>query len=312
MTRNQHPVAAKSWTCRLVLGTILTFTGVGVALAQPPHRDDPQPEPESPHARGEFSGRKPLRHAPRDHGGPLRLFLPRPQDHGPLGDGEEEALLEFAQQHIPRMHRHLQNARRTQQNQRFDRRFHRDIVPLLRHLKRIHDADPELGELQIRHAELRVQLLRRAPAFRRDENDSLPPRLLRDMRSRIAEMLQIEKEVIQREIRALEENPDHTINLRIDELMNTEYDPAVEPPDVRELVDGYRAAENDVARFELREKLREAVSQEVDKQKRALQRHLARLSNETEAVIDERMSRMDRPRRDGNRPLRRPGRPGRG
>lgn len=236
----------------------------------------------------------------------MALFMPRPQDRVPLRDGEAAELLDFARQHIPRMHRQIMRARRNQPAERFAHRFEKEIVPLLRHLQRVHTADPELGALQIRHAELRVKLLRRGRAMRQ-QNRELPPRLEREMRKRFAEMIEIEKQVITKQLAVLAEHESAVIDRRTDELLDKNYDPVVEPPALREAVFGYRMADDEVARIKKRAELRKRVEKEIKRHRTALQHHLKRMNDNPGRAVDERMKRL-RSGRGGPGGPRRPGR----
>ncbi len=310
---------------RFCLLTVLAATGAtllaGLAAAQenPP---GPTSRPERPggwHRHGPGSmpaGPGGPRHRPGEGFlplGPLGQHLLRltPDDRGPLKPGEEEQLLGFAREHMPRMAELFERLK--QHNPEKFRERLELMAPRLRHLQRVFESNPTLGNLIRDHAENVFEIENRARALRALEPGSAEYNQQRELlRQKVAQNIRYESEALEALATQVEGERDQVINERLEFLLDDKADMKWLPPDARERVQAYRDAKTDAERETRRAELRTAVAERVASDLEMLHTRAARLRDHADEEIDTRVARLLDPHaRDGPPPP--PGsRPGRG
>jgi hypothetical protein len=270
-----------------------------------PHGDGfdgpPGPPPaghDGPPRAGE-PGRGP--HGPQR--GPMQLFVPRPQDWEPLSDAEREKLIQFAREKLPLLGQRLDRADDSDEVS-FNRRFARDIAPHLRMLQRVYAEDAAMGELYRRHVEafFRVQVLRIA-LRRAGDREGGRQRIEQDARRLFAEMVEVERAVIDRTLKKTAHQSDSEISARLEALLTGDEALDQSPP-VRSAIRAYRAATTDEEKAERREIVRQRLAKEAEIEREGLQRMLDRLIDDGEEEVDRRVERL---LNSADRPMRRVG-----
>jgi hypothetical protein len=238
------------------------------------------------------------------------LFRVGPEDQGPLRAGEADELLEFARDHLPRVHAAL-DALRRRNPERFAKKLG-EHAPRLRHLRRVYQLSPRLGAIIQGYAENLVDIDRGAGALRSAADDSADrQQQLERLRALVAENVHLECEGLEVLASQLEQRRKERTSNRLALLTGDELDPAELPPRVRMLVKAYRAAETEQDRAVLREKLRAAAARHAELEVAALREKAEQMRRRAEVETDTRIERLLQPAPPGperDRPRRRAGR----
>ena len=293
---------------RWILAGLLAATAAGAAAAQTrPGREEPCPAGAETPARDD-DGVPPGE--PRRHGGPgwgrdfvTRWFRPAAEDRGPLKPGEDAELLAFAQEHMPRLHEALA-ALRTANPQLFQRKLGEN-APRLRHLRRVFQASPELGQLIRKYSENQFELQRLARQLRpRPGSEAAAERVVQEARPLVAENVQIEIEALELLQKQLQEHRAVRIAARMRYLQDRGADLAAEPEWVQQLVERWRAAGgSDSERAAAAAELRAGIERQVEAEIAAAGERAAEMRERGAAEVDARLERFrEGSRRDGRSP----------
>lgn len=211
--------------------------------------------------------------------------------------------MQFAQSHFPVLARRLRMMRE-RDPEVFGQRFAREALAHLRMVRRVYAEDEELGELYRRHAEQFFFLQRWRGSIaraQREDDDARREHATREARRIFAEMIEVERGVIDRLLLRITQGADGRIDARVAALLESSDAPIEEPPPIRDAVLGYRAAEDEMQRAELRETLRRRVAREMEFERDRLQRMHDQLTDHGVEEVDRRLERFvraaDGPRR---------------
>jgi hypothetical protein len=245
--------------------------------------------------------------APADgprHGGPGALFgagpfRASPEDRGPLQPGEEQELLQFAQEHAPRVYSALDLLR-----QRSPERYQAQLVqvtPRLRQLRRIYATNSRLGELIRNHADTGFEIEQLAKALR--QRDAGAPEYDRDrqvLRERIAESVHAETEALELYATQLETERAARVQAIVSHLISGTAAPPELPPPARDALQAYQNAKTDAEREEALERLRAGAERRLTQEVETLRKRAAELRDSADKQVDRRLERWltERPRHD--------------
>jgi hypothetical protein len=254
------------------------------------HADDsPWPSGADRHRGGRF-GRLP--------GAPLLRSLP--SDQGPLQPGEQQELIDFVRQHVPGIHRALEQLGQKDPDN-FTQRLEQ-AAPLLRRLRRIFDRDPQLGQSIIRHSESLQRLHRARRAWLDGELDPAARSSIEDMMRRtVADNVQIEVAVLEDQVRELDWQRDARIEAEFQRLTAPGADLTGESPELRELV---RLLHETQAKAEitwLEDELWLQCATRMDREVKILQERVERMRTNTAEEVDRRMRHLTSPRKPVDR-----------
>lgn len=222
-----------------------------------------------------------------------RVFLPSPEDRGPLRAGEADALLEFARERAPRIYRAMVGLRERSPD-RFRFRLEQ-AAPRLRHLKRVYELSPRLGELLERHARTMFdleQLRRELGELRAVDRPAFEREVVR-LRPLLAEMMTIELDALDALAGQLEVRFERNVEERVHALLSDEVFLEDKPPAIRALVAEIRAAEGTDAEV-LRAQLHAAVSHHLRGEVEMLRRRAQDARTYLEVAIEHRFERNRR------------------
>ena len=227
--------------------------------------------------------------------GPLDcLFRPEPQDNDPLADGEEKELLAFAQEHMPRFYRAMENLRRKKPD-RFESRL-REHVPRLRQLRRIFESSPRIGEIILQHAENEYKVRRVTRVVHDERPDSpLHQRAMHELRQRVSTGVRLEIQVLEVMVAEREAQREQRIADRVTYWLADDADLATLPQEARELVQAYRDATDDETRQQAREQIERAATRWEGAETGALRKRINDWRSATEAEVDSRIQRLLKP-----------------
>ncbi len=282
-----------------IVSLVASAAALGIAGSGPEARgQEPASEPAA-HQRREKAGRQSHRgHRGRDgrpgarrggrHWG-RQVFQPRPEDHGPLREGEEQELRDFVRDQFPGLHQLLDRVEQRSPRE-FRRSFHR-LVPRLRQLRRIHQRNPELAQLIGQHAEhmVRAGLLRRAW---RHADDEQRENIEHQIRGEIAATVRVEVQVLKHLADHLEATRDERIAERVAALTAADADLSPEPQPVRERVGALQMATGAARRLELETELVELLGRQLDEKIAALRQRAREMKAGAPAEVDKRMRRL--------------------
>jgi len=282
----------------------LTILLVPPGLAQQRRPDGPQEpparEPQSRPFRPNRDGlgqppRRPLdrplrpgeRHSRMDRFAEINPFRPEPEDFGPLAPGEDEALLEFAQEYIPRVFRMLQELKRASP-ERYRFRL-AQTAPRLRQLRRVAATNVELARRLVHHAE-QIEQIRQA--VRRmvqagGDDPQMHERGLDIVRRRTRDLLTIEARVLNDRATELEQERETRIQKLIDELLADDADLSAEPPPLQAMIRQIRAAGGEESAPQL-ERLRARLRQRFDESIERLRSRVAEIRADLEGEVERR------------------------
>ncbi len=296
----------KGW--RWLLVGLLTVSAAAAAVAEDrPGREEPSPpETEAPTAVDE--GLPP--EEARRHGGPgwgrdfvTRWFRPAAEDRGPLKPGEDEELLAFVREHMPRLHEALK-ALRSVNPPLFQRKLGEN-APRLRHLRRVFQASPELGQLIRKYAENQFELQRLARRLRlRPGSPAAVEQVLQEARPLIAENVQIEIDALELLRKQLEAHRTLRIAARMQYLGTPGADLSAEPRWVRQLVERWRApGASESERAAAEAELRAAIARQLEEEITSVAERAAEMRERGAAEVDERVERFQEGKRRNGRGL---------
>jgi hypothetical protein len=220
-----------------------------------------------------------------------RLFRIAPEDRGPLRPGEEQELLTFARARLPRIAEALETLQQ-RDPEKFRERL-AEHAPRLRHLRRIYDLSPRLGDILRTYSLNLVEIERRSRDLTRGEAASAErDQQVAALRERLAENVRLECEGLETLAGQLEDRRAERTAERLANLTTADVDPAALPPHVRDLVAAYQNAATDEERAAAREKLQVAAAQHVDLEIAALRERAAHMRQRAEEETDRRLERV--------------------
>jgi hypothetical protein len=279
---------------------MIACTGYGLpaAFAQPDESAGAEPQ------RCPADQSRPPSHREQRGGGWLGrlpgapLFNPLPEDQGPLTAEEQQELLGFVGQHVPRLHESLERLRSTDPAA-FQERLEK-AAPHLRRLRRIFERDPDLGQRVIQHSE-QVQRLRRARrAWLESEQDPRARSGIEDvMRRTLAENIEIETAVLEDQVRELDLRRDARIAAEYERLTSADADLAGEPPEVRELVRRLHEARLKGELEWLEDELWMVCAARMDREVKALRDRVEGMRASAAEEVDRRMRHLTSPGKPG-------------
>ncbi len=220
-----------------------------------------------------------------------RLFRQLPEDQGPLRPGEEDELLAFARQHMPRFYR-VMEAAREHNPERFRRQL-TEHAPRLRHLRRVFEFSPRIGEIIRTHAENQFKAQRQVRVLQLSAPDTPGYQQgLASLRGLVAENVRLESDALEAMAGVLEERRGVRIDERVAHLTSNDSDLKDEPEGLRRLVESYQAATADDEREQLRQQIRDAVGRQLDAEVSALRKRAAEMRAGAAEDVDRRMERI--------------------
>lgn len=214
-----------------------------------------------------------------------KLFRIEPRDEGPLQPGEEEELMEFARERMPRFYVALDRLRE-RRPERFRERL-AEVAPRLRHLQRVFKFSPQVGQILKDYAENMMEIERRARARGPDRADEIAA-----LRELVAENVGLESAALDALAEELTKRSEQRIEERLASLLAPDADLSDEPERVREACEAYRAARSDAVRDELRARIRMRVARETLAEVDALRERAATMRARADAEIERRMDRF--------------------
>lgn len=232
------------------------------------------------------------------------LFDLRPEDFGPLKEGEEDELRTYVNDNFPRLARVLRGIESADPNM-FEHAMRR-LVPKLRQLRRIHAENKTLADLVERYVVNAFTLRKLRWAVMRQDGDR--EELERSVREAVAESVALELEALELWANTLEQARDERIDENLQRLLRDEPDddmpPIEEPPEIRELVVAVKELPAGKARVAKKAELREKIATEFDRRLKALRGRIETMREDSARSVDERVERMmtpPPPRREGRR-----------
>jgi hypothetical protein len=286
---------------------IIWLTG-GVAAGQEHRQRKAQLEAE-PSSKKEQRRRPPGDRSSPANLGRLNPFRPSPADRGPLAEGEEQELLEFARREMPRAYRLLMRVR-NRNPQAYQQQIKR-LAPRARHLRRVFERDADLGRIIINHSENSLMLRRAREEWRRGSGQ--PPQLerfRRHARQLVAKNLRLETQAIERWITIREETRDRVVERKLRWLSGADaLEWSGEPEAVRRKLEALQGAAGP-ERERLLAELRKLLTQQTDGEITRTRARAARLRKDATGEVDRRLNeylksaetdRRQRPKERGER-----------
>lgn len=253
------------------------------------------------HGRGKGRGphSRPWR-GPRGFGLTRGLFGLGPEDRGPLQPGETEELLEFAREHMPRLYEVMERLR-ARNPDALERKL-ADHAPRIRHLKRIFEHNPAIGQIIQQHAENEFRMRRLLRRWRRTTADApLRAEIEQRLREHLTENVHLEIAALEARAAELETDQDVTVARRLERLLSEDLDLAAVPDKVRPLIRAYRAATDNAQREAAHAALAEAVQAFTATELAALHERVDAMRERLTEVVDERLQRALERAADGHR-----------
>jgi hypothetical protein len=219
------------------------------------------------------------------------LLHPAPEDLGPLAPGEEEGLLAFAQEHMPRFYDAMQRLRQRDPD-RFRARLEEN-APRLRRLRRIYENNPRLAEIIQTHAENMFTIHRKLRQLRPAASDPAQyEATLQAVRALIAENVRLEAEALKLLAAELEARREQRIAEHVARLLDTRNDLADEPEGLRELALAARSADQGPQGEDASARLRQAVTERVGGEIEALRQRSAQMRENAGEEVDSRLKAL--------------------
>jgi len=291
---------ARRWTLSLVAAALAAAAAAAQEPARGPHRlrsaSRPAEARDTQPASEATTNATPAEPGGRPWGSRLgqRLLRPSPEDQGPLRPGEEDELLAFAREHMPRFYQLMDGAR-----QRAPERFRERLAehaPRLRHLKRVFEYSPRVGRSIQAHAENLLKIHRAARMLRTAAPESPErARALQSIRSLVAENVRLEADALEALADGLEARRDARVEERVAYLTGDQADLSAEPEKLRLLVAAVQSAPPGSERDAAREKLRGAVAAQLDEELATLRQRATDMQTSADQEVDERMQRLTNP-----------------
>ncbi len=220
----------------------------------------------------------------------LRLL---PADEGPLREGEEAELLEFAQQHVPRIHRALRRLAR-RDPERYQAALERH-APRLRHMRRVFELSPRMGEILKSHAANAFKIGRTMRVLGRPSaGAALRERAELALRAALSESVRLEAEGLEVLADVLAQEREQRIAERLAYLQSDDVDMGVEPAEVRELVVQWRAADADATaeRAQIEKRLVDVLGTMADAEIAVLRQRSEQMAANAIEEVDRRMQEL--------------------
>lgn len=229
------------------------------------------------------------------------LFRLLPEDRRPLAPGEDEELLAFVRQHMPRLAEALERLRE-RAPERFQARL-AEQAPRLRHLRRIHELSPRLSEIVRQHAD-NMLLVHQALRSLRNAAPATPEAALleQQVRQRLTDSVRLEIEALTVMAAALEQHQAERVAERIASWLADDADLTDAPDEARAAVAAYREA-GTAARDAARVSLEQAAAVQITSEIAGLRGQAQRMEANVPAEVDRRLAelREARPPRMGER-----------
>lgn len=235
------------------------------------------------------------------------LFAPIPADQGPLEPGEKDALLAFAEERMPRIHALLSRLKQ-RQPERFEARFEQ-LAPHLRHLRRVYEQNPAIGQIIQQHAENRFRMRQRARVFdRRDPDSALYSHAHNALRELVAENVQLELKALHALHDTLMREMDDRVAQQFEEITAPEADLSAYPLRVRRAIREFVETEDPAARNRRREQIEQGIRRIFEQELKALSERIEEMHARADEEVDARLERYleqaqrgagDHGRRDG-------------
>ncbi|MEW6198256.1 MAG: hypothetical protein AB1601_06280 [Planctomycetota bacterium] len=223
------------------------------------------------------------------------LFRLLPEDRRPLAPGEDEELLAFVRQHMPRLAEALERLRERDPD-RFRARLS-EQAPRLRHLRRIHELSPRLSEIVRQHAENMLQVHRTLRSLRNVAPTTAEAALLEQQaRQRLTDAVRLEIEALSVMAAALEQHQAERVAERTASWLADDADLTDAPDEARTAVAAYRGAGTDVARDAARVTLEQAATAQVANEIAGLRGQAQRMETNVPAEVDRRLTELREPR----------------
>lgn len=222
-------------------------------------------------------------------GDELEFIRPQPQDNRPVADDEEGPLLTFARDHFPRAYRVLITMKE-RRDEAYRRRLN-EFAPRLRHLRRLYERSPEIGNVV---SKLMTNFLEAQPLLRKFRSlpSNSPDRAatLDKLRGLIGQNVQLESQVAELKAADLQARRVNIINRRFIHMM-TEPGP---PAEFADLVKAIRECKESDARSKLETELKSSLGDFLDEEISLLRERSRRLKNDENEEIEARVRRLPR------------------
>lgn len=223
------------------------------------------------------------------------LFRLLPEDRRPLAPGEDEELLAFVRQNMPRLAEALERLRE-RDPERFRARL-TEQAPRLRHLRRIHELSPRLSEIVRQHAENMLQVHRALRSLRRAAPTTPEAALVeQEIRQRLTDSVRLEIEALTVMAAALEQHQAERVAERTASWLADDADLTDAPDEARTAVAAYREAATDAARDAARATLEQAATAQVANEIAGLRGQAQRMETNVPAEVDRRLTELREPR----------------
>lgn len=291
---------ARRWTLSLAAAALAAAAAAAQEPARGPHRlrsaSRPAEGRDTRPASEATTNATPVEPGGRPWGSRLgqRLLRPSPEDQGPLRPGEEDELLAFAREHMPRFYQ-LMDGVRQRSPERFRERL-AEQAPRLRHLKRVFEYSPRVGRSIQAHAENLFKIHREARAWRAAAPESPErERALQAIRPLVAENVRLEADALDGLADALAARRDTRIEERVAYLTGDQADLSAGPEKLRLLVAAFQSAAAGSERDAAREQLRGAVAAQLNEELATLRQRATDMRTRADQEVDERMQRLTNP-----------------
>lgn len=254
---------------------------------EPPDGRRPEPPPGAPRPEGPPGASRPVDRlnmpfaVERAIGG--NPFRPRPDDLRELAPGEREELLAFVKEHLPQLYEQIERM----DPQRVERELQGPRVARLRHLKRVFEQTPRIGEFLMHHADLMHRIERIAAEHARPPKGEISrQRLVEELRRLVREKAGVEASVLREKIADIDQRRETLI----DDLFRSLGDPTADAaprlaPEDQELRRTWRAwndAPDGEEKASLRDQLRERCAARIDRARNFLEERAAERADLTD------------------------------
>lgn len=257
---------------------------------QPPRVKPERPDRERPEPPNRLPGNRPGefdRRSRMDRFAEVNPFRPDAEDLGPLRAGEDQELLGFAREFVPRVYQML-NQLKSASPERFRFRL-AQTAPRLRQLRRVAETNPPLARRLVAHSE---QLEQIRQAVRRmnvggGDNPQMRTRVGDLVRRRTRDLLHIEASVLTDRADELEKEREPRVQRLVDELIADGADLSAEPPPLQDAIRNIRAAPAG-EREPLMERLRSRLRLRFDESIERLRSRAEEIRSDPDGEVDRR------------------------
>ena len=218
-----------------------------------------------------------------------RIFHPAPEDFGPIRPNEHEELREFAREQMPRMYRILERLEH-RRPQAFRKNLPK-LLPQLRHLRRLHEHNPDMAILVGRHAEnlFHTQMLRRAWEHASDDKRA---HIEQQLRRHVADNITVRTDALLLWADQLETARETHLAERLALLTQEEVDLAEEAPEVREQVRVFWSLDSEARRREARDNLAASLATQLDREIAGMRKRARAMKAAAEQDVDRQVQRI--------------------